>query len=75
MRLLGRGGNDGMKEGQPSGRVKSSQAAAAITTLGMTKAHAAEGGRAMSNVIMRICGAAGWLCRSDNQGRGTGREL
>lgn len=64
-----------MKEGQSSSQGKSSQAAAAITTLGMTKAQSAEGERAMRNVIMRICGAAGWLCRSNNQGRGTGRNL
>lgn len=59
MRLLGRGGNDGTREGQSSSQVKSSQAAAAIATVGMTKARAAEGERAISNVIMLIGGAAG----------------
>lgn len=60
MRLLGRGRNDGMEEGLSLSRVKSSQAAATITTLGMTKAQAAERERAIRNVIMRIGGAAGW---------------
>lgn len=49
MRLLGRGGNDGndgRREGQSSSQFESSQAAATITTLGMTKAR---GGGAAGN--------------------------
>lgn len=42
----GRGGNDGMREGQSSSQFEPSQAAATITTLGMTKAREAEGQQA-----------------------------